>query len=149
MRVPSGLLFKIHEPIVRISCWAEGRPASREEVEHSLITGLPALEKLAREDDEFNQDTGARARSWAAESSEARCCSSNPRRGRRRMDKRLIDPDCVELAEHFLATVIPAGKKRPDDAVKLAEAIQLLCEDYCKEVEERPPELRPEIHMNG
>jgi hypothetical protein len=36
------------------------------------------------------------------------------------MDKRLTDPDCVELAEHFLATMIPAGKKRPDDTVKLA-----------------------------
>ena len=62
------------------------------------------------------------------------------------MDKQLIDPDCVDLAEHFLATVTPAGKKRRDDTAKLAEAIQLLCEDYCQEVEERPPELPPEIH---
>jgi hypothetical protein len=57
----------------------------------------------------------------------------------------LIDSDCVELAEHFLATVIPAGKKKPDDALKLAEAIQLLCEEYVKEVEERPPEIPPEF----
>ena len=56
-----------------------------------------------------------------------------------------IDQTCVEAAEHFLATVISAGKKRPNDAVKLAEAIQLLCEDYVKEVEERPPELPPGV----
>ena len=93
-RVPGSLLFKIHEPTVRISCWTEGRPATREDVEHSLVTGLPALEKVA-----------PRMTAW---------------RGHQRMDKRLTDPDCVELAEHFLATMIPAGKKRPDDTVKLA-----------------------------
>ena len=39
--------------------------------------------------------------------------------------------------------MIPAGKKRPDDLLKLAEAIQLLCEDYVQEVEDRPPEIGP------
>ena len=54
-----GLLFKIREPTVRIACWAEGRAATREEVEHSFLTGLPALEKMAREDDAYSLDTRA------------------------------------------------------------------------------------------
>jgi hypothetical protein len=54
-----GLLFTIQEPTVRISCWAEGRPATYEEIEHSFSTGLPALEDMARQDDAYNQNTSA------------------------------------------------------------------------------------------
>jgi hypothetical protein len=59
IRSGGGLLFKIREPTVRLSCWAEGRKATEEEIEHSFVTGLPALEKLAREDDEHNGNQAA------------------------------------------------------------------------------------------
>jgi hypothetical protein len=59
VRSGPGLLFRIREPTVRISCWAEGRKATQEEVEHSFVTGLPTLENMAREDDEHNGDRSA------------------------------------------------------------------------------------------
>ena len=58
-RVPGGLLFRIQEPTVRFSCWSEGRPATLEEVEHSFSSGLPALERIAADDDIYNGDRGA------------------------------------------------------------------------------------------
>lgn len=58
-RSGAGLLFRILEPTVRISCWAEGRKATQAETEHSVMTGLPALEKLAHEDDEHSKDHSA------------------------------------------------------------------------------------------
>lgn len=54
-----GLLFRVLEPTVRISCWAEGRKATQAEIEHSLVTGLPSLEAIAREDDAHNKNTGS------------------------------------------------------------------------------------------
>lgn len=44
-----GILFRLGDP-VRVDWWAEGRKATREEVEHSIATGFPALEKMAQLD---------------------------------------------------------------------------------------------------
>lgn len=44
-----GLLFDIGDPD-SVSWWCEGREATRAEVQHSIDTGLPALEEVARED---------------------------------------------------------------------------------------------------
>lgn len=41
-RVDSGVLFRIGEP-ERVEWWAEGRPATRAEVEQSVTSGLPLL----------------------------------------------------------------------------------------------------------
>jgi hypothetical protein len=46
-----GHLFNIGEPH-DVSWWAQGRPATREEIERSIDTGLPALRELAQEDGE-------------------------------------------------------------------------------------------------
>ena len=44
-----GVLFDIGAPTA-VEWWAEGRPATRAEVEESIRTGLPLLEESARED---------------------------------------------------------------------------------------------------
>jgi hypothetical protein len=44
-----GLLIRIGDP-EQILWFAEGRPATREEVLHSIETGLPSLQKLAQEE---------------------------------------------------------------------------------------------------
>lgn len=44
-----GVLFHLAEPTA-LECWAEGRPATPEEVERSILTGLPKLEQLALAD---------------------------------------------------------------------------------------------------
>lgn len=56
MRVPHGLagaghgiLFRLQDPR-RITWWANGREATREEVEHSIRTGLPTLMRAAHMD---------------------------------------------------------------------------------------------------
>lgn len=48
-KVSNGVLIEIGEPI-RVEWFAEGRKATRAEVEESVRTGLPALQKLADED---------------------------------------------------------------------------------------------------
>ncbi len=48
-----GMLFHTCEPLA-VEWWAEGRPATRAQVEASITSGLPALEKLA------DQQAGAR-----------------------------------------------------------------------------------------
>jgi hypothetical protein len=52
-KAPGGVLFDVGEP-QRVSWWAQGRPATREEVEHSLDTGLPSLAAACRSDQERN-----------------------------------------------------------------------------------------------
>src|SRR5262249_43089802 len=42
-RHDQGFLFRLSDPY-GVSFWAHGRPATREEVEHSVTTGLPILE---------------------------------------------------------------------------------------------------------
>lgn len=44
-RWPNGLLFRMGEPTA-ISFWAEGRAATRAEIDESIRTGLPALESM-------------------------------------------------------------------------------------------------------
>jgi hypothetical protein len=44
-----GVLFQLGDPI-RIDWWAEGRKATRAEIEHSIETGLPLLMAEARKD---------------------------------------------------------------------------------------------------
>jgi hypothetical protein len=44
-----GMLFKLGEPL-KTQWWAEGRPATREEVMASIDSGLPALRGVAAED---------------------------------------------------------------------------------------------------
>jgi hypothetical protein len=50
-RAHNGLLFDIGEP-VETRWYAEGRPATREEVETSIESGLPSLRELAEQDGE-------------------------------------------------------------------------------------------------
>jgi hypothetical protein len=45
-RVSNGVLFELGEP-VNVMWYAQGRPASRDEVVEAMNKGLPALEKLA------------------------------------------------------------------------------------------------------
>lgn len=42
---------------------------------------------------------------------------------------KMVDPLCIDLAEHFLRDIKDAG---PEDKQELAEAIQRLCEDTCR-----------------
>lgn len=42
-----GVLFEV-KPIASVSWWACGRPATAEEVRHSIATGLPALREIAQ-----------------------------------------------------------------------------------------------------
>lgn len=44
-----GTLFRLREPLA-LEFWAEGRPATRGEVERSIESGLPILEKIAGEE---------------------------------------------------------------------------------------------------
>jgi hypothetical protein len=44
-----GYLFRIGAPS-RVSWWREGRPATRDEVDQSVVTGVPALADMARQD---------------------------------------------------------------------------------------------------
>lgn len=43
----NGVLFRLGDP-THVEWWAEGRKATRDEVLHSIDTGLPILEKLAK-----------------------------------------------------------------------------------------------------
>jgi hypothetical protein len=45
-----GFLFDMLEPTGGVEWFAEGRPAMRAEVEHSITTGLPALREVALQD---------------------------------------------------------------------------------------------------
>lgn len=49
--VDGGVLFRLGEPI-ELTFYAEGRPASREEVDRSVATGLPLLMEMAQKDGE-------------------------------------------------------------------------------------------------
>jgi len=51
MQLDNGILFQLGEP-ERVEWYCEGRTATRAEVEHSISTGLPLLEKAAEEDGE-------------------------------------------------------------------------------------------------
>ena len=42
IRVPNGALIRMGEPF-EVAWWAEGRQATREEVEEAIVTGLPLL----------------------------------------------------------------------------------------------------------
>jgi hypothetical protein len=46
---PGGVLFKIGDP-EKLEWYTEGRPATREEILHSIDTGLPILEEAAASD---------------------------------------------------------------------------------------------------
>jgi len=48
-RVPNGVLIEMGEP-TRVEWFAEGRRATRAEVDESVRTGLPLLEKMAEEE---------------------------------------------------------------------------------------------------
>jgi hypothetical protein len=50
-RVPNGLLFEIGEPVETL-WYAEGREATREEVDASIDSGLPALREIAEQEGE-------------------------------------------------------------------------------------------------
>ncbi len=46
-----GVLLRVGDPFA-LSCWAEGRKATVEEVRHSFDTGVPALQKIAEDQGE-------------------------------------------------------------------------------------------------
>lgn len=46
----------------------------------------------------------------------------------------LFDEKCLELAKHFLADTLGA---KEEDACELAESLQVLCEDFCRDIEEK------------
>lgn len=46
-RLPGGLLFRVGEPYLGVSWWREGRPATRAEVEASIVSGVSILEESA------------------------------------------------------------------------------------------------------
>lgn len=48
-RLPDGVLYRLGDP-VSVTWWAEKRPATREEVLHSIDTGMPLLEKYAAQE---------------------------------------------------------------------------------------------------
>ena len=48
-QVRGGVLFKVGDP-TEVEWWARGREATRDEVLHSISTGLPALRKIAVEE---------------------------------------------------------------------------------------------------
>jgi hypothetical protein len=48
-RVPGGVLFEIGDPL-KVLWFAQGRPATRAEVDASIETGLPALREQAERD---------------------------------------------------------------------------------------------------
>ena len=48
-RVPNGWLIKLGDPL-RVDFWAQGRQATREEILDSIVSGLPNLEKLAKQE---------------------------------------------------------------------------------------------------
>jgi hypothetical protein len=52
---PTGFLFQIPVPPSAVSWWAEGRKATRAEVEESVRTGLPILEEMVRSQPEMDQ----------------------------------------------------------------------------------------------
>ena len=45
-----------------------------------------------------------------------------------------FDSKCYDLAAHFMRSV---ARHREEDIHALAEAIQEVCEDHCREVEEK------------
>jgi hypothetical protein len=44
--------------------WAEGRPATRDEVEHSVETGIPIIEAIAKDEDAGAMEDLAARREW-------------------------------------------------------------------------------------
>jgi hypothetical protein len=54
-----GVLFRIGDP-AEVLWFANGRKANRDEVQHSIDTGLPHLEELARMDGKVGEDALAR-----------------------------------------------------------------------------------------
>lgn len=73
LRVPAtehstaGVLFRFGDP-TDVTWWAEGRPATREEVEESMRTGLPALEEAC----EYDADPADSRRALEAQVERAR-----------------------------------------------------------------------------
>lgn len=56
-------LISVGDP-ERVEWWAEGRPATREEVEHSVETGIPILQGLAEQDERAAMDDLDNRRAW-------------------------------------------------------------------------------------
>jgi hypothetical protein len=56
-------LISVGDP-ERVEWWAEGRPATREEVEHSVETGIPILQGLAEQDERAAMDDLDKRRAW-------------------------------------------------------------------------------------
>ena len=52
---------------------------------------------------------------------------------RHKLSKKAVDAMVMDLAEHFLGGIKGA---LPEDKNELAEAIQELCEERCREIEE-------------
>ena len=48
-RAPGGVLVDVGDP-TEVTWWAHGRPATRDEVENSVNSGLPILEEMAQKD---------------------------------------------------------------------------------------------------
>lgn len=46
---PQGSLWRLHKDPAELSWWCEGRPATREEVMESIDSGLPILQKMAKQ----------------------------------------------------------------------------------------------------
>lgn len=49
-RYPEGYLFRLYKDPAELSFWAEGRAATRAEIMESIETGLPILQKVAKEE---------------------------------------------------------------------------------------------------
>lgn len=56
----AGILFSLGDP-EKVTWYASGRAATREEVEHSIATGLPSLQELAGQQDREEPGAGAMA----------------------------------------------------------------------------------------
>lgn len=49
-RYPDGVLFRLYRDPAELSYWAEGRTATRNEIMESINTGLPILQKVAKDE---------------------------------------------------------------------------------------------------
>ena len=54
-----GMLIQVGDPL-EVEWWAEGRKATRDEVQESIRTGLPSLEEVARQEDGAMEDLSRR-----------------------------------------------------------------------------------------
>ncbi|MBZ5619885.1 MAG: hypothetical protein LAQ69_14350 [Acidobacteriia bacterium] len=56
-------VIQLHDP-ESLEWWCEGKPATRAEVEHSVDTGIPIIEEIARADGEDAMQDLARRKQW-------------------------------------------------------------------------------------